>query len=163
MSSIDPIFPGVVSEFGGGPIQTVGSFLEETTEEPAVAKCAWSLDGTTWTDFSVGPQFNHQISTEESNITFDVDSGYRRVYRQFKRSVWKFGFKVQQDDLSQFSDLHQAVHGARDRFYLTLDRTADPIVAIYGKKIAGVLAGGTGDKIIPPAFIYELTVRSEPY
>jgi hypothetical protein len=164
MSTIDPIIPGGVGTFGDAPFSIVGSgVIEDDVESDTGSKCAYSLDGVTWTGFSVGPQFDLQITTEDNDIAIDTDSGFRRVYRQYRRSVWKVSFKIQQDDLSQFSDLHQAVHGARDRFYFTLDRTAVPIVAIYGKKIAGVLSRGTGEKIIPPALMYEMTIRSEPY
>lgn len=126
-----------------------------------MSKCAYSLDGTSWTDFPVGPQFDLQISTEESNIMLETDSGYKRIYRQFKRQVWTLSFKVQQSSLSVFSDFHRAVRGAITPFYLTLDRTADPIVAIYGKKLQSQTFEGTGERVLPPVLVYQLTIRQE--
>lgn len=162
MSSIDPIIPGGVGAFGSTPFEVVGGPSAAEASATRTRKTAYSLDGDAWIGLPVGPQFNLRLATEDSDIVRETDSGYRRVYRQFKRSIWRLSFKIQQTDLWEFTDLHKAVRGATTPFYLTLDQTADPIVAIYGRKIAGVLAQGTGDKVIPPILIYEMTIRSEP-
>lgn len=162
MSSIDPIIPGGVGSFGSTPISVVGPPLEE--DVAATTKhSAYSLDGTTWIDFPVGPRFDLIQGNEESNIVIDTDSGFRRIYRQYRRYVWRLTFKIQKADIQSFVDLHQAVRGATIPFYVTLDKSTDPIVAIYGKKTAGALNRGTGEKVLPPVFTYEMTVQSEPY
>ncbi len=168
MSSIESIVPGGVGEFGGGPIGVVGSgVLEDSTDiiaGPTTNQhCAYSLDGVEWVGMPTGPQFNLEITIEESDIALDTDSGFRRVYRQFRREVWHLTFKVQQPALDAFEVLHQAVRGSLIPFYLTLDQTQSPIVSIYGKKIAGVVSRGTGDKAIPPVITYDLTIRSNPF
>lgn len=159
MSTIESIVPGGVGGFGGGPFQSIQTPIQESAVEGS--KSAYSLDGDTWVDLPVGPQFNLEITSEDNDIVLETDAGYRRTYRQYRRTIWKLSFKIEQADLSFFSDLHQLVRGATIPFYLTLDRTADPIVAIYGKKLAGMVATGTGDRAIPPILIYELTIRSE--
>lgn len=168
MSSIDPIVPGGVGDFGGGPISIVnppfdGDSTPITPATPGSSVCSYSLDGITWVALPVGPQFNLQMATEEVNIVRETDSGYRRIYRQFRREVWRVTFKVQQPALEAFQTLHEAVHGSATRFFFTLDRTTDPIVWIYGRKTAGVVFRGTGDKAIPPVFAYDLTIQGDPY
>ncbi len=124
-------------------------------------KCAWSLDGENWTDFPVGPQFDLMLGADESNIDLETDGGVQWLARLFERDRWDLTFKCTMDQMSNFIDHHVAISGKLTPFYLTLDREADPIVSLYGRKESGYSFQGTGEKIQPPAFLYRMTIKKE--
>lgn len=122
---------------------------------------AWSLDGDTWIDLPVGPRFDLMLGQEEINLDLETDAGVEWIYRLFTRDRWELPFKITMDQLADFRALHDAVDGQLTPFYFTLDRTAEPIVYIYGRKEPGFLPQGTGEFVNPPLFNYRLIIRQE--
>ena len=124
-------------------------------------KCAYSLDGDSWTELPVGPRFDAMLGVEEQNIDLETDAGVLWLYRLFERDRLELTFKFTLTQMAEFRALHDAVQGQLTPFYLTLDVNADPIVSIYCRKEAGFLPQGTGEQVMPPVFTYRLIVRQE--
>jgi hypothetical protein len=112
----------------------------------------------TWVDLPVGPQFNAILGQEESNLAFETDGGIQWYDRLFQRDSWDLTFKCQFAQLADFRALHDAVDGQLTPFFITLDRTAEPLLAIYGNKEAGFMPQGTGEFVMPPVFSYNLKI-----
>lgn len=121
-------------------------------------QCAYSLDAKTWIDLPVGPQFNAAIGLEEHNLSFQTDGGVQFYDRLFQRDAWEFTFKCTFAQLSDFRALHDAVEGQLNPFFLTLDKDANQLVAVYGHKEAGFFPQGTGESVSPPVFTYRLKI-----
>lgn len=126
-----------------------------------MSQCAYSLDGASWTDLPVGPQFDLGIGVDEQNTELITDGGAIWTERLFERDLWNLTFKIETANVSAFQALHDAVDGQLGRLFITLDRTADPVVAIYGWKEAGFALEGTGERVIPPVFNYRLSISGE--
>ncbi len=121
-------------------------------------QCAYSLDGLDWVDLPIGPQFNLGLGIEETNLSFQTDGGIQWFDRLFQRDSWELEFKCQFSQLADFRALHDAVEGQVTPFFLTLDRTAEPLIAIYGNKEPGFMPQGTGEFVMPPVFLYKLKI-----
>jgi len=120
--------------------------------------CAYSFDGLDWTDLPVGPRFDAVIGVDEQNTLLETDGGVQWLDRKFQRDSWELSFKCTYAQLSEFRTLHDLADGQLVPFYLTLDRTADPIIALYGNKEAGFMPQASGEAVSPPLFVYKLKI-----
>lgn len=126
-----------------------------------MTQCAYSLDALSWTDFPVGPQLDLEIGIDEQNIELLTDGGKTWTERLFERDDLTLNFKIKAEHLPAFQALHDAVDPNLNRLFVTLDRTADPIVIIYGWKQSGFTLSGTGEPVQPSAFNYRLSISGE--
>lgn len=126
-----------------------------------MSQCAYSLDAVSWTDLPVGPQFDLGIGIDEENIQFLTDGGKTWEERLFERDGLSLTFKIKTSHIPSFQALQDAVDGGLNRFFFTLDRTADPIVAVYGWKQAGFVLSGTGEPVQPPVYNFQLNISGE--
>lgn len=126
-----------------------------------MTQCAYSMDGLSWTDLPAGPQFDLGLGIDEQNTELLTDGGNVWVERLFERDTWALNFKLRTAHVSAFQAMDAATDGQLNRLFITLDRGADPIVAIYGWKEAGFVLTGTGESVIPPVYNYRLSISGE--
>ncbi len=126
-----------------------------------MSQCAYSLDAASWTDLPVGPQFDLSLNIDEQTTELVTDGGVIWTEKLFERDAWNLTFKLRTSHVAAFRAMHDAVDGQLERLFLTLDRTADPVVVLYGWKEAGFALQGTGEPVVPPVFNYRFTISGE--
>ncbi len=125
------------------------------------ARCAYSLDGSTWVEFPKGPRFDFVYGLEEQNITLETDRGRRFIYSKFTRDRWDLTFRFSDTDRQSLQTFHDTVDGQLNPFYLTVGANGSAIALMYGTKTASFLPGGISTASIPAIYEYKFTVLGQ--
>lgn len=98
---------------------------------------AYSLNGSIWVPFPVGPRFGLSPTIEEMDLFLTTERGVRWTRRQFRRDKWIVPFRFTETQKAEFEDWHLTVDGQIVPFYFTLDYLAVSLQSIRVTKEAG--------------------------
>ncbi len=125
------------------------------------ARCAYSLDGSTWIEFPKGPRFDIGLGVEEQNTNLETDRGRRFIYPQFQRDLWNVTFRFTEDDRQDFVDFHETVDGQLNPFYLSITSDNALLALMYGRKSVSFFPAGIGAYAIPVVYEYKFSLVGE--
>ncbi len=125
------------------------------------ARCAYSLDNSTWVEFPKGPRFDIGLGVEEQNTNLETDRGRRFIYPQYTRDLWNVTFRFTEDDRQDFLDFHESIDGQLTPFYFSVTANDALLAVMYGRKSIGFFPGGIGVAAIPVVYEYKFTVVGE--